>query len=122
MPHPTRSFLDIYTHNFARVAIVVPHMRLAAPLENAAEIARLYGQAASEGAALVLFPELSLSGYSLDDLHQQDALLKAVLDGLQRLPGGRRHALPMLGLPPRLFQRPLQLPHDLLLDVQRLGS
>lgn len=85
MLHPNRSFLDIYAHNFARVAIAVPRVRLGAPLENTAEIARLYGRAASEGAALALFPELSLSGYSLDDLHQQDALLTAVLDGLQRL-------------------------------------
>jgi len=85
MAYPDRNFLDIYAHNFVRVAIAVPCLQLAAPSENTAEILRLYGRAAAEGAALVLFPEMCISGYSLDDLHQQDALLQAVLEGLKRL-------------------------------------
>ncbi len=80
-----RSFLDIYAHNFVRVAIGVPRLQLAAPLKNVSEISQLYCKALAEGAAVVLFPELCLSGYSLDDLHQQDALLQGVLEGLTRL-------------------------------------
>ncbi|SPD71762.1 Glutamine-dependent NAD(+) synthetase [uncultured Desulfobacterium sp.] len=85
MKNPTRSFFDIYSHNFLRVAIAAPHVHLAAPLKNATEIARLHALATKDGAALVLFPELSLSGYSLDDLHQQDALLGSVLEALSLL-------------------------------------
>ena len=85
MTRSNRNFLDIYAHNFARVAIAVPRLQLAVPLENTEEIERLYGQATAKGAALVLFPEMCLSGYSLDDLHQQDALLQAVLEGLKYL-------------------------------------
>ncbi len=85
MTYLARSFLDIYAHNFVRVAIAVPQIQLASPADNADEITRLYIEAASQGAAVVLFPELCLSGYSLDDLHQQDALLQSALNGLQRL-------------------------------------
>ena len=107
MTHPTRGFLDIYAHNFARVSIAVPRMQLAGPNKNAAEIARMYDQAANEGAALVLFPELCLSGYSLDDLHQQDALLSAVLDGLQKLVEvtSSSSAVLVVGAPLRFEQR-----------------
>ncbi len=82
-----RSFFDLYAHGFVRAAIAVPRVRLANPAANASEIAATYHRATKEGSALVLFPELSLSGYSLDDLHQQDALLRAVLAGLAEVVG-----------------------------------
>ncbi|OQX63292.1 MAG: NAD(+) synthase [Desulfococcus sp. 4484_242] len=102
-----RNFLDIYAHNFTRVAIAVPRVQLAAPLENAAEIARLYRRASDEGAALTLFPELSLSGYSLDDLHQQEALLQTVLESLRKLlqTTESRSALLIAGAPLRFDGR-----------------
>ena len=80
-----RNFFDIYAHNFVRVAVAVPRVRLGNPAANAAEIAGLFRAAAREGAALVVFPELCVSGYSLEDLHQQDAVLQAVLRGLEEL-------------------------------------
>ncbi len=103
----SRSFLDLYAHNFARVAIAVPNVALAGPARNADEIARLYTRAAENGAALVLFPELSLSGYSLDDLHQQDALLSGVLKSLGRLAEATqgRAALMVVGAPLRFDGR-----------------
>ncbi len=106
-PFESRSFLDLYAHNFARVAIAVPRVSLAAPARNAEEIARLYLRAAEDGAALVLFPELSLSGYSLDDLHQQDALLAGVLKSLARLAEATRGhaALLTVGAPLRFDGR-----------------
>ena len=45
----------------------------------------LFAEASADGAAVVITPELALSGYSLDDLHQQDALLGAVRRGLEDL-------------------------------------
>ncbi len=102
-----RSFFDIYAHNFARVAIAVPRVQLADPLKNSEEIAHLYKQAVHKGSALVLFPELCVSGYSLDDLHQQDALLHAVLDGLQELIKATENnsALLIVGAPLRFESR-----------------
>src|SRR5690606_24596027 len=80
-----RSFFDLHAHGFVRVAVAVPRVHLADPQANASEIATLYARAADGGASLALFPELSLSGYSLDDLHQQDALLRAVRAALADL-------------------------------------
>lgn len=102
-----RSFYDLYAHGFVRTAIAVPRVHLADPASNAAEIARTYEQAAEAGAALTVFPELSLSGYSLDDLHQQDALLSAVQEGLERIVAATegRTALALVGAPLRLHGR-----------------
>src|SRR4030095_12005002 len=80
-----RAFLDLYAHGFVRVAVAVPRVHLADPRRNAAEIEAAYVRACEGGAVLALMPERALGGYSLDDLHQQDALLAAVLDGLERL-------------------------------------
>ena len=52
---------------------------------NAAAILRLAREAAGKGADIVLFPELSLSSYAIDDLHLQDALLDRVEAEIGRL-------------------------------------
>jgi len=48
---------------------------VANPLHNAQTIAELAGQAEGEGAAVVAFPELALTGYTCEDLFHQQALL-----------------------------------------------
>jgi NAD+ synthase (glutamine-hydrolysing) len=80
-----RSFFDLYAHNFVRAAVAVPRVTLADPAANATEIAALYAAAADRGAALIVFPELSLTGYSIDDLHQQEAVQQAALGGVATL-------------------------------------
>jgi NAD+ synthase (glutamine-hydrolysing) len=70
-------FDSIYRHGFVRVAVATPRVEVASPALNAAETIDLAKQAASERAALALFPELGLSAYSNEDLFQQDALLEA---------------------------------------------
>jgi len=102
-----KSFFDLYEHGFARVAIGVPRVRVADPQANRARIEHLYARAADAGAALVVMPELSLSGYSLDDLHQQDALQAAVRGELDRLRGAtaRAGALLVVGAPLRFEGR-----------------
>ncbi len=72
-----RVFHNIYSHDFARVAVGVPRCRVADPAFNAAETIALARQAAERGAALVSFPELGLSAYTCDDLFHQRALLDA---------------------------------------------
>ena len=66
------------THGFVRVAAATPVVHIADPKANGEVHAELIRQAAGEGADLVVFPELSLSAYAIDDLHMQGALLDAV--------------------------------------------
>lgn len=71
-------FYSLYAHGFARVASCTGPVTVADPAANAHAIAEHLRHAASEGACLAVFPELNLSGYSLDDLVLQDTLLDAV--------------------------------------------
>ena len=71
-------FHSLYRHGFARVAVATPRCAIADPATNALEIAALARTLDQEGAALTVFPELSLTGYAIDDLLLQDALLDAV--------------------------------------------
>jgi NAD+ synthase (glutamine-hydrolysing) len=86
-PRPTASlmthpFFNIHTHGLARMAVATPRVRLADPAFNVARTLEMARQADECGATIVLFPELGLSAYSIDDLLQQEALLVAVEDGL----------------------------------------
>jgi len=67
-----------YAHNFIRVAAATPRVRVADPAANLAETLALAGACDADGAALVVFPELGLTGYAVDDLLFQDALLDRV--------------------------------------------
>jgi NAD+ synthase (glutamine-hydrolysing) len=55
------------------------------PGANAVHIAELFREAADNGAALVVFPELSITGYSLGDLVMRHELLDNAKDALFRL-------------------------------------
>jgi len=55
-------------HGFLRVAAACPRVVVADPEANATEIVRLAGEASRAGAQVVLFPELSLTGYTAADL------------------------------------------------------
>jgi NAD+ synthase (glutamine-hydrolysing) len=55
-------------HGFLRVAAACPRASVADPEANATEIVRLAGEAARAGAQVVVFPELSLTGYTAGDL------------------------------------------------------
>ena len=79
------SFYSIYSHGFIRVAVCVPHVRVADPEFNAARTVGLAAKASEAGAAVALFPELGISSYAIDDLLQQDALLGGVLAGIRSI-------------------------------------
>ena len=76
----TTQFFNLYSHDFARVAVAVPDCRVADPAYNAAQTIEMARQAQAQGAALVAFPELGLSAYTCDDLFHQ----RALLDGCER--------------------------------------
>ena len=76
-------FASLYSQGFAR-----PGCR-GAPCPdrrnsefNAARTIELAGRASEQQAAVVVFPELGLSGYSIEDLFHQQALLDGVVEGL----------------------------------------
>ena len=72
------SFFSPYRHGFVRVATAVPKVKLADPAANAQSVLALARQAHEAGVAVLVLPELGLTGYTIDDLLQQDALLDAV--------------------------------------------
>ncbi len=79
------SFASLYNHGFVRVAAAVPHMRIGDPAFNAERTLTLARQASDADAALVIFPELGISGYSIDDLLHQAAVLDAVAFAVERI-------------------------------------
>ncbi|WP_373283755.1 NAD(+) synthase [Nocardia tenerifensis] len=78
-------FDSLYRHDFARVAVAVPRLRVADPAYNAEQTLLLARQAAADAVVLTVFPELGLSGYTADDLFHQDALDDAVQAALARV-------------------------------------
>uniref|UniRef100_UPI0025CF14FA NAD(+) synthase n=1 Tax=uncultured Caulobacter sp. TaxID=158749 RepID=UPI0025CF14FA len=72
------SFFSPYRHGFVRVATAVPKVKLADPAANAQSVLALAREAHEAGVAVIVFPELGLTGYTIDDLLQQEALLDAV--------------------------------------------
>ena len=74
----THAFHSARTHGFVRVAAATPVVHIADPKANAGEHVALIKQAGEQGVDLIVFPELSLSGYAIDDLHMQAALLDEV--------------------------------------------
>ena len=64
-------------NGFTRVATCVPALQVANPAFNAGEIRSLYLEADARSAALVLFPELSITGYSCGALFAQHIPLHA---------------------------------------------
>jgi NAD+ synthase (glutamine-hydrolysing) len=72
------SFFSPYRHGFVRVATAVPKVKLADPAANAQSVLSLVREAHEAGVAVLVLPELGLTGYTVDDLLQQDAMLDAV--------------------------------------------
>ena len=71
-------FLTPYRHGFVRIAACVPTICIADPKDNAARTLDLVRKGHEDGVAVMLFPELGISAYAIDDLLHQDALLDAV--------------------------------------------
>ncbi len=68
---------------FLRIGAAVPELHVADVDFNVAAIKELWRQARNAGVQIVAFPELSLTGYTLGDLVQQQALLLKARNGLQ---------------------------------------
>ncbi|MDX2931237.1 NAD(+) synthase [Streptomyces ipomoeae] len=90
------NFRSIYQHGFARVAACTGHAAIADPSANAEAVLRQARRCAEDGVAVAVFPELCLSGYSIEDLLLQDALLDEVEAAVRTVVAGSAELLPVL--------------------------
>jgi NAD+ synthase (glutamine-hydrolysing) len=90
------SFASLYAHGFARVAACTTDVFVADPARNAASVIDVSRRLSAEGVAVAVLPELTLSGYAVEDLLGQDALLDAVLVGLADIVAASTELLPVI--------------------------
>jgi NAD+ synthase (glutamine-hydrolysing) len=88
-------FFSPYRHQFVRVGVCVPPVAVAEPAKNGDEALALLAEGDRDGAALLVFPELCLSAYAIDDLLFQDAVLDAVAAQIARLVAASRKLVPV---------------------------
>jgi NAD+ synthase (glutamine-hydrolysing) len=88
-------FFSPYRHQFVRIAACVPQVAIAEPAKNADEALALVAAGEKQGVALMVFPELCLSAYAIDDLLFQDAVLDAVAAQVDRLIAASRKLAPV---------------------------
>jgi NAD+ synthase (glutamine-hydrolysing) len=72
-------------HGFVRVATAAPSLKVADCNYNIQQILSLLERAEAEQVSVVLFPELSITGYTCADLFHQPVLQKSALTGLERI-------------------------------------
>ena len=72
-------------HGFIRTAAAVPCVRVADTHFNTEEICRAAEQAFAKEASLVVFPELSITGYSCGDLILQSMLIDSAENGVRKI-------------------------------------
>jgi NAD+ synthase (glutamine-hydrolysing) len=92
----TRPFHAIHSHGFVRVAACTPKVAVGDPGLNAAETLALAREGHARGCDLMLFPELGLSAYAIDDLFLQDALLRRVEREIAGLAAASKDLAPVL--------------------------
>jgi NAD+ synthase (glutamine-hydrolysing) len=90
------SFASLYSHDFVRIASCVPRTKVADVPSNLAETIRMAKAGSAAGVAVMVFPELGLSSYAIDDLLFQDALMTAVEAAIDQLVDLSRDLYPVL--------------------------
>src|SRR5437763_6108785 len=89
------AFFSPYWHQFVRIGACVPQVAVAEPAKNGDQALALVQRGEKEGVALLVFPELCLSAYAIDDLLFQDAVLDAVAAQVDRLVAASKKLLPV---------------------------
>ena len=101
-------FGSLFSYGFVRVAAAVPRVRVGEPRFNAERTLVLARRASDAHAALVVFPELGLSTYAIDDLHHQQALHAALSEALESIVAASAELRPIV-----VVGAPLQAEHGL---------
>jgi len=96
-------FFSIHRQGFVRVAACTPRVSVGDPAFNGVETLATMRKGAGRHVDLMLFPELGLSAYAIDDLLLQDALLDGVEETLRELvrASGELHPVFVVGAPVR---------------------
>ena len=96
-------FYSVYAQGFLRCAVSSHPVAPADPQANCAAALDVARKADAEGAGLLVLPELGLTGYAIDDLLHQQALLDAAEAALNALQKETAALLPvcLVGLPLR---------------------
>ncbi len=84
-PHSERAPADWTDFGFIRVAAAAPPIQLGDPVANATEIASWAQRLDADGASIIVFPELSLTGYTCEDLFLTDELRTRTEAGIAAL-------------------------------------
>jgi NAD+ synthase (glutamine-hydrolysing) len=115
-PDPSSSptspaFRSAYRHGFLRVAAATLRTVIGDPAANAASVLRVARECADEYTGLAIFPELTLTGYSIEDVLLQETLLDEAARALATVVEGSSELLPVLvvGLPVRHRHRLLNV-------------
>ncbi len=100
-------FYNAYSQGFVRVAACTHHTTIGDPAANAESVLRIARECHDDGVAVALFPELTLSGYSIEDILLQDLLLDDVKDAVESIVASSIDLLPVLvvGAPLRYRHR-----------------
>ncbi|WP_304107922.1 NAD(+) synthase [Mycolicibacterium bacteremicum] len=89
-------FYSAYRHGFVRTAACTHRTTLADPAANAESVLGLARECHDDGVALAVFPELTLCGYSIEDILLQDTLLDAVEEAVATVVAASAELLPVL--------------------------
>ena len=92
-PHP---FYALETQGLVRVGACTPVATVGDPAANARAAIALARQGHDAGCDLLVFPELALSSYAIDDLHLQDALVSAAEAALTQVVAASEALRPVL--------------------------
>ena len=97
----------IMDYGFFRVAAAVPRVKVADVGFNRDSICKLIDKAEEEASSLVVFPELSVTGYTCLDMFAQDLLLSSAEDAVGKIAWHTRgkHVTVVVGAPVRFRGR-----------------
>ena len=115
-------------HGFVKTAAITPKIRVADTAYNAREIIRLMTEAAGNGAKIIVFPELCITGYTCGDLFLQEALLVSAREQLYQIANASRglDGLIFVGLPwmkdGKLYNVAAAISRGQILGIRQQGS
>jgi len=89
-------FYSAYAQGFARIAAVTLPVHLADPVANAAAVIEQARACHDDSVAVAVYPELCLTGYSVDDLFLQDTLLATVEEAIAEIVAASADLMTML--------------------------
>lgn len=85
MATPKNVNTSIEHFGFIRATAVAPRVAIGDVSANTETILKHIKMAAENKSSIVVFPEMSITGYTLGDLFHQDILQKKALDGLEKI-------------------------------------